>query len=307
MKNTLMSLITLLLLASCENNHMLVFETTQTGGVSSNTRGLVGFDKVKPIFEAKCIMCHNGSGHPKNWTNYETAKADLVKLNDRLFVTANMPSVGSLTPAEKSLIKSWIADGGSLASTNEIENPIPTPGPKPIPLPIPLNTGEQIVQDKCLSCHGADAAGLDTPILQGLDSTYIAQHLNNFKTDNRLDIIMSGTMNAIAQTLTDDDIKSVSIYLSTQSTCKISLPTESPIGNIEAGMEKAQSCLGCHNDSGAIGPVIEGQKATYIKASLNNFRNGKRVNDMMNAMASPLTDDDINDLSAYFNSKRNCK
>lgn len=318
MKITILSLATLIMLVGCNNNHMPVTETKIVGGTSPISKGnVVGFDQVKPIFEAKCIMCHNGSIHPKNWTNYETSKADLIKLNERLFVVANMPSVGSLNPSEKNLIKEWLAGGGALVSTSApttgpttdpAQDPIPNPEQDPVPQePTPVLTGAQIVQNKCLSCHGSDAAALNTPVIHGLDENYLRAHLENFKTDSRKDLIMGGTMNAIAQSLTEEEVNKTVVFLKNESNCSINVQADPGPGNVEAGFGKAQVCMGCHTDTAGFAPVIDGQKAGYIRETLKNFRSATRVNAMMNPMTTSLSDEDINDLAAYFNSKRNCK
>lgn len=309
MKITILSLATLIMLVGCKNNHMPVTETKITGGTTPISKGTVGFDQVKPIFEAKCIMCHNGSTHPKNWTNYDTSKADLIKLNERLFVLANMPSVGSLSPSEKTLIKAWLAGGGALVSSSApTTEPIPTtPDQDPVPGPIPDETGAQIVQNKCMGCHGSDAAAMDTPVIHGLDKNYLQDHLEQFKTGTRKDLIMGGTMNAIAQSLTDDETQKVVVFLKSESNCSITVQADPGTGNIDAGMAKAQVCMGCHTDTPSTAPVIDGQKAGYLRQTLQNFRSANRVDYTMNAMAASLSDEDINDIAAYFNSKRNCK
>lgn len=264
---------------------------------------IVGFDWVKPIFQAKCTMCHNGSVHPKIWTNYETSKNDLVKLNDRLFVVGNMPAAGSLSANEKTIIKAWLAAGGPQTGSAPAPTPGPTPTPNPEPTPIPSEAGRILVQNKCLSCHGSGAAALDTPVLHGQEKNYLVKQLNDFKTDARKDLIM-GAMKSVASALSDDEIEKITSYLSSESACSVHIDVNAQNGNVEAGQNKANSCLGCHS---AIAPVLIGQKTGYLKVNLNNFRNEKRINAMMNPMAKSLSDEDINDLAAYFNSKRNCK
>lgn len=314
MKATLLSLTTLLLLVGCNNNSMQVLETKIVGGTSPITKGVVGFDQVKPIFQAKCSNCHNGSMHPKNWTNYDTSKADLVKLNDRMFVVSNMPSVGTLTSSEKTLIKAWLEGGGALVSVSApTTNPTPTPDPipvpeqDPIPQPNPDATGAELVQNKCMSCHGSDAGAMDTPVIHGLDRIYLTDHLDQFKSDTRKDLIMGGIMNSIAQSLTDEETKKIVTFLKSESSCNVVVQADPGTGNIEAGLTKAQVCMGCHTDSASSAPVIDGQKAGYLRQTLQNYRSAKRVDYTMNAMAESLSDEDINDLAAYFNSKRNCK
>ena len=47
-------------------------------------------------------------------------------------------------------------------------------------------------------------------------------------------------------------------------------------------------------------PNLAGQKAPYLVSQLKQFRDGKRDNAMMTAMAQGLTDEDIANLAAYY-------
>ena len=63
-------------------------------------------------------------------------------------------------------------------------------------------------------------------------------------------------------------------------------------------------CVACHGADG-IGkapqyPNLRGQKASYIEKSLRAFRSGERKDPSMSAMAKPLTDAEIANLAAYF-------
>lgn len=49
-------------------------------------------------------------------------------------------------------------------------------------------------------------------------------------------------------------------------------------------------------------PNLAGQQALYTTEQLKNFRSGKRSNEIMNVIAKPLSDTDIADLSAWFES-----
>jgi cytochrome c553 len=79
-------------------------------------------------------------------------------------------------------------------------------------------------------------------------------------------------------------------------------------GNIEAGTQKARACQVCHgkggNSSNPSYPILAGQHAAYIQKQLRAFRAGTRKDPIMNGMAAPLSDQDINDLGAFFQSKR---
>lgn len=75
-------------------------------------------------------------------------------------------------------------------------------------------------------------------------------------------------------------------------------------GDAEAGAAKAGACLACHGINGNSGtpewPSLAGQNAAYTAEQLKMFRDGKRVNVLMSAMAVGLSDEDIADISAYY-------
>jgi cytochrome c553 len=65
-----------------------------------------------------------------------------------------------------------------------------------------------------------------------------------------------------------------------------------------------QVCAACHgtdgNSAAAANPNLAGQDADYITLQLAHFKGGIRVNATMQAMAAPLSDDDMRALGAYF-------
>lgn len=75
-------------------------------------------------------------------------------------------------------------------------------------------------------------------------------------------------------------------------------------GSVQAGAAKATMCFACHGPNGnSVSPVfprLAGQNAVYIVEQLRLFRAGIRQNPMMSAMASGLTDQDIDNLAVYF-------
>ncbi len=75
-------------------------------------------------------------------------------------------------------------------------------------------------------------------------------------------------------------------------------------GDATAGAAKAAVCVGCHGmDGKALQPQypnIAGQHSSYLAKQLTNYREGERVNAIMNGIAATLTDEDIQNLAAYY-------
>lgn len=80
------------------------------------------------------------------------------------------------------------------------------------------------------------------------------------------------------------------------------------IGNIEAGKQKSTVCATCHNADGnsttTVWPKIAGQYANYLVVQLKDFKSGARANPQMIPMVANLSDQDMQDLAAYFSSQK---
>ena len=75
-------------------------------------------------------------------------------------------------------------------------------------------------------------------------------------------------------------------------------------GDAEAGKTKSAVCAACHGAEGIsqmdIYPNLAGQKAAYIVSQLKAFKNDERNNAIMAPMAMPLSEQDMEDLAAYY-------
>jgi len=78
-------------------------------------------------------------------------------------------------------------------------------------------------------------------------------------------------------------------------------------GTKEAGQTKSTACIACHgldgNSANPEWPSIAGQNNAYLVRQLKAFRDGQRQNPLMTPMATPLSDQDIDDLAAYFSAQ----
>lgn len=78
-------------------------------------------------------------------------------------------------------------------------------------------------------------------------------------------------------------------------------------GDPEKGRYAAQTCLGCHGiaDQANVYPTYKvpklgGQHSEYIVAALEAYRSGARPHPTMQAQARALTEQEIQDIAAYF-------
>lgn len=78
-------------------------------------------------------------------------------------------------------------------------------------------------------------------------------------------------------------------------------------GNPQAGKEKSTTCQACHGlDGKSIDPSypnLAGQYASYLEKSLRDYRDGRRTNPIMAPMAANLSNQDIEDLAAWYASQ----
>lgn len=83
---------------------------------------------------------------------------------------------------------------------------------------------------------------------------------------------------------------------------------ETKPGDPVAAQKKVAMCIGCH---GIVGyqasfpeihrvPMISGQSAKYIASALNAYKKGERKHPTMRGIAVSLTDQDIADISVYY-------
>ena len=75
--------------------------------------------------------------------------------------------------------------------------------------------------------------------------------------------------------------------------------------SIYAGQARAAAvCSQCHGiktpSADAPFPPLAGRDVAYLKTALEQYRDKTRKNDIMNAIAGSLTDNDISNVAAYY-------
>ena len=159
----------------------------------------------------------------------------------------------------------------------------------------------------CAACHGADgnSPAADYPKLAGQHTTYLESSLKAYRDGSRANAIMAG----MAAPLSDEDIADLAAYFSTQVTSAGAVEADLVVrgeqlyrfGDSSKGIS---ACAACHGATGAglssAGfPSLKGQWAGYSEAQLKAFRDGLRINAMMNGVAKNMSDADIKAVASY--------
>lgn len=79
-------------------------------------------------------------------------------------------------------------------------------------------------------------------------------------------------------------------------------------GSVEAGQQKSAVCVACHGpDGNSVNPEwpsLAGQHASFLVAQLKAFKTGTRQNALMSPMAIGLSEQDMQDLAAYYEAQQ---
>ena len=78
-------------------------------------------------------------------------------------------------------------------------------------------------------------------------------------------------------------------------------------GDASAGKTKAFTCMGCHGVPGYNNvyptyhvPKLGGQHAAYLVTALQGYKTGQRSHKTMQAQAQTLSEQDMQDIAAFF-------
>ena len=79
-------------------------------------------------------------------------------------------------------------------------------------------------------------------------------------------------------------------------------------GDIEAGKIKSIVCSACHGQDGnsinPLWPSLSGQHEQYTINTLRAYQNGNRVDSIMKAQVLALTEEDFEDIAAYYSAQK---
>ncbi|MBX9664063.1 MAG: hypothetical protein B7Y36_18470 [Novosphingobium sp. 28-62-57] len=190
--------------------------------------------------------------------------------------------------------------------------------------------GQQIAQEKCGACHGADGNGgpdPHVPKLAGQSLPYLYWEIRAFKEGTRKSDIMAPNVTALAY----EDIADVATYFSQQTRKPDEQINESRVAEGQSLFySRMPSCAMCHTSDtgrgmpmrgmmgggmmgGGMGgmmgpgttanvPNLAGQRAAYVVDQLNRFASGERQGTVMNRMAASLDDADRQAIADFLSS-----
>ncbi|HUQ53027.1 MAG TPA: c-type cytochrome [Gammaproteobacteria bacterium] len=165
-----------------------------------------------------------------------------------------------------------------------------------------------VVGETCKGCHGIPgyynaSPAYHVPKLGGQNADYLEVALQGYRRGTR----GHATMQAQASSLTDQDIADVAAYFSTFEGSAQAGRTTASAATIEAGRAKAATCVACHGQEGVAAapqwPNLAGQHENYLLQALGQYKNGGRVDMVMNPLIAPLDEQSIEELAAFFSSR----
>jgi cytochrome c553 len=179
-----------------------------------------------------------------------------------------------------------------------------------------LAKAQQIASQVCAACHGADgnSVAAANPNLAGQDADYITVQLAHFKAGIRV----NPTMQAMAATLSDDDMRALGAHFAQQKPKGQAAKDPALVKvaqRLWRGGDAANgvpACAACHLPTGAGMPKnfprLAGQYADYTYAQLKAFKAGERGADaagkdingrVMNAIAQKMNDAQMKAVADY--------
>lgn len=167
----------------------------------------------------------------------------------------------------------------------------------------------------CFACHGpgGNSTNPDWPKLAGQNAAFIYRSLQVLKSGHR----QAPVMNSMAMPLSDQDMKDLAAYFSSQpaspgvaspDSVKIAQPLYRA-GDAARGLPACAACHGPkgHGNAGAGYPRIGGQHSKYAAHMLHQYKGqtGMAMENSqtatMAAVAAKLTDAEIDALASYIN------
>jgi cytochrome c553 len=154
--------------------------------------------------------------------------------------------------------------------------------------------------DSCAHCHGTDGNSSSSafPSLAGQPTEYLYKQIKAFKEGLRKDSMMSPA----AVVLSEQDMLELAEFYASQSIARSSYQTDAAIVAEGKRLAETMQCVACHQPGfkgQAEFPRLARQKYPYLVKQLKDYRDGKRVSEIMAPTVKDLSDEQIKALAQY--------
>ncbi|MDZ7769559.1 MAG: c-type cytochrome [Woeseiaceae bacterium] len=157
-----------------------------------------------------------------------------------------------------------------------------------------------VIVYSCLGCHGIEGyrnayPSFRVPKIGGQKRDYLVAALKAYRAGTRAHLTMQAQMSA----LSDQEIDELATWFSRGEAAKDTVTSDDI-----AGIDAAATCLACHG-AGSEGvtptpPTLSGQHEEYLVYALQQYRNGNRPGNVMNAFAGNLSDEDMARIARFY-------
>lgn len=158
----------------------------------------------------------------------------------------------------------------------------------------------RILAEPCLGCHGIEGnmttyPPYHVPRLGGQNPNYIVKALQGYAGDDRV----HDGMHAQAADLDEQELRDIAAYFGGEAAVEANTEVTPP----ESGI----FCVSCHGINGVSitteFPHLAGQHADYLNETIRQYLEGERSDISMNAFLNMLTDEQLNELSEFYESQ----
>lgn len=194
---------------------------------------------------------------------------------------------------------------GAAAQTGDASPGIPNDLRAVTATPADVAEGRRVAET-CARCHGVNGISVikDTPHVAGQRPAYLYNKMRAYQTGARQDPAMESAIKFLAE----DALVKVAAYYSSLEPPQLpkSVMKAPPVrpDPVAAGKAAAAACGGCHGEDGVTKtpgmPSLAGLDPKYFVVAMKGYVSGQRKNDMMKAIATPVTDADLNNLALYY-------
>jgi cytochrome c553 len=164
--------------------------------------------------------------------------------------------------------------------------------------------GKRLADSSCASCHGANGISTspDVPHLAGQRAPYLYLELRAYQSGIRSE----STMHNAVKFLNDDALVKVAAYFASLEPAqpKAGAAIAAKPDAFQAGRDAAASCSGCHGEAGVTKtpgmPSLVGLDPKYFFDAMNDYKSGKRKNELMKSMAAAISDANAKNVALYY-------